>query len=511
MFPRFLFYSILLISLMLLAGCIAQATVQATMLPSTGLIGMISRINDLVEHGPSASQLSEVAESDPLDAGDVLRVSNGGEGLLDFGQFLQLRLLNDTELRTIKLEHAANLPLMARIRLETGGFTGKLIEEGGKAVFETPNGAEITILGTEFWIVYDPEEQILGVGNFEGLVFLSVGGDPIAISSNHYVIVRKDQPEPERPMPVTRGEFEESSRVLGSPVTALRTLFLETAPVPTTTLAENPVVTSSVPAAILTATYTPRPPSLTPTKPSPPSLTPTPPPACPPTLEVVQNAFCREGPGSNWEAITSFKVGTVLEPRGLSAYQPLWWYVAIPSGRGSCWISDSTLNAVGEASCLPVVPAPPTYTPIPPTDTPITPSPTPITPSPTPTDTPVPTVPVIEVTVLPVNLPPPAPALISPANGLEHYCPTERSQDTITLQWAEVSDPEGIASYEWVLENLTNGTSVGGAVSGTSVSVPVDCGVPPTQYRWEVRAIDGTGMVGPFSSSWTFISAYILG
>jgi hypothetical protein len=245
------------------------------------------------------------------------------------------------------LERGENLPLFARIHLETGGFTGKLTDEGGQVIFETPNGAEITILGTQFWIIYDPADQVLGVGNFEGTTVVAIRDISLAVRSNHYVIVRPGQPpEPERLIPMTRAELEELFRQQRSAVPVLRAL-----------LEETPTPTPTVPADTPTLTYT------TTSTPTPsPTLTSTP--ACPPRLEVVQNAFCRAGPGTNWVPRTGFLPGISLEPKGLSPFQPLWWYVAIPSG-GSCWISDLNVNIIGEASCLPIIPVPPTYTPTP--------------------------------------------------------------------------------------------------------------------------------------------------
>src|SRR5215208_27249 len=125
--------------LLALSSCGKRVPATADLpIPVTGGIGTVSRVTDRIEHGDSPSHLETVAESQELLAGDVLRVADGGEGLLDFGEYLQLRLFNDTETRVIKAEHGTDISILARIRLEHGGFTGNLTKEGSEVVFETP-------------------------------------------------------------------------------------------------------------------------------------------------------------------------------------------------------------------------------------------------------------------------------------------------------------------------------------------------------------------------------------
>lgn len=462
------------IFVLLVSGCSAVTPMPATQppIPITGPVGTVQRVNDILEQGKTLGQLAIVAEKNRLDSGDILKVSGGGEGLLDFGEYLRLRLFNDTQMQAVRLERAENLPIFARVRLETGGFTGTLADVGGQAVFETPNGAKITILGTSFWIIYDAQEQSLGVGNFDGTVQVEAPGVSMPVNQLHYVILRPGEEPVERPMELNQTDLENQIRALNSPVEVLRTVLVVETPTPTPSPTDTSTPTPT-PTNTGTATRTGTP-SPTPT----PTITPSPTPACPPILRVVENANCREGPGTNWNVITSFASGTDLIPYGYARWQTLWWYVGIPNSRAACWISDSTISVIGDASCLQALSVPPTYVPT-------------VTPSSTP---------------LPI---PETPRLSAPANGLNRSCYS--TSETINLSWYPVSNPNGTIYYEWVLENLTNGTSTGNWTSNTSVDVQVNCPSYDEQYRWYVRAVEGSGMnYGAYSEAWYFSIGYTI-
>ena len=95
------------------------------------------------------------------------------------------------------------------------------------------------------------------------------------------------------------------------------------------------------------------------------------------------------------------------------------------------------------------------------------------------------------------NTVPAVPVHLSPANWV-------RVNSGASLDWADVSDPEGV-TYElrlydssWVLLTTETGlassgyalTSFGSLADGT--------------YFWKVRAIDGAGIAGDWSTSWAF-------
>lgn len=68
-------------------------------------------------------------------------------------------------------------------------------------------------------------------------------------------------------------------------------------------------------------------------------------------------------------------------------------------------------------------------------------------------------------------------------------------RSTVFLEWYSVYSVNGISYYEWVVEKP------GGSESGTTTDVRVEFFIPGcgAAYRWQVRAVDGLGNIGPFS------------
>lgn len=98
---------------------------------------------------------------------------------------------------------------------------------------------------------------------------------------------------------------------------------------------------------------------------------------------------------------------------------------------------------------------------------------------------------------------PSAPTSLSPSGG------SVGCVGSVSLSWGSVSDPSGIAQYQvdafrhagdnnW---SVAPG-SVWTGISGTGMSMPVECG---WTYRWRVRAMDGAGNPGLFSDWATFV------
>jgi hypothetical protein len=99
---------------------------------------------------------------------------------------------------------------------------------------------------------------------------------------------------------------------------------------------------------------------------------------------------------------------------------------------------------------------------------------------------------------------PPAPKQTGPGNGASLSC--RSFQD---LSWNAVSDESGISQYQVSAQRHSgdnNWTNVSGStftgIGGTSYNMSVECG---WYYRWQVRAVDGAGNIGPWSGWWTFI------
>jgi hypothetical protein len=75
-----------------------------------------------------------------------------------------------------------------------------------------------------------------------------------------------------------------------------------------------------------------------------------------------KNANCRHGPGSVYEAATSYLQGQSLTVDGRNETEPWWWQVAMPNSNQHCWVSSAAGTLDGDPNSLPVIPAPPTPT-----------------------------------------------------------------------------------------------------------------------------------------------------
>lgn len=195
-------------------------------------IGKISLVTNVVEHNKN-----QVTGSEFFYNHDFIGLLNGGEGRLDFLGGLSLNLFNDTLVGDIQSETGSGSSILARMRLEFGGFTGSLTASGMSVPFATPNGATITVYGTDFFIVYDASTSTTVVGNFGGRIEVQVGNGPAqpVPGGTFRQVFPGGEITPEQQLTFSRPEFEERSRQSGSPVAALHELtvtIIEPEPIP---------------------------------------------------------------------------------------------------------------------------------------------------------------------------------------------------------------------------------------------------------------------------------------
>jgi hypothetical protein len=155
-----------------------------------------------------------------LAQNDSIRLFNGGEGLLNFGSDMILRLFNDTQLGGVRTSNAPGTPLVVKMTLLAGGFVGRTYKPGARPTFNTPNNAQINVYGTSFFVVYDPEQDLMTAGNFEGSMEIQAAGSgPTPIQSGFMRQAQGgDPPSPEVEIPFSLTEFEDMARQLKSPV-----------------------------------------------------------------------------------------------------------------------------------------------------------------------------------------------------------------------------------------------------------------------------------------------------
>jgi hypothetical protein len=338
--------------------------------PAGAPVGTLTRQLDLVEQGLAGRALQAVTGTSLLHAGDALRVSQGGEGLLDFGQQLQLRLFNDTSTNLVEAASAPGAPLFVRLYLELGGFTGRLQSPGSFQV-RTPSGAQILVLGTRFFVIYDPATGITWVGNFDGLLGVAAGGALTPLPAGTYLMVPAgERPGPPLPLTFTPEQFESRARQLASPSAALARLALagrpdlphaNRPPALLTPLASQPPSAAAPPASLPPETGAPpteqarveaQPPARPPPS-LPPGVLPTPdrqPPLIallPPSSEPVGVGLtCPPGGG-----VVRLKAD-VRDPSGVSAVTAFW---SLDSLRGAVALRRNAKgNYIGEIGPLAV-------------------------------------------------------------------------------------------------------------------------------------------------------------
>lgn len=178
-------------------------------------IGTISRVSDVMQQNQT-----QVESTNPLQPDDTIRLENGGEGLLDFGGGLLLRLFNDSQVGGVRAEGSQDTALLVRLRLEFGGFTGQLTQPGGQAVFETPNGATVNVAGTDFFLVYNQEGGESYCGSWNGQMWVEAGGSgrlPVT-PGLIYRVEAGGQPAPWRRMPWSMEQFDQLARATGTPL-----------------------------------------------------------------------------------------------------------------------------------------------------------------------------------------------------------------------------------------------------------------------------------------------------
>ncbi len=181
-------------------------------------IGTIQHVSDFVEWNES-----QVVDTAPLHNNDRLRLYQQGEGLLDIRGKARFRVFNTTQLGGITAEAAPGTPWLIRMWLEVGGGTGEFAEPGGSWEIATPSGAKITIFGTRFFVIYDPNQQVMIAGNYDGSMEMDAGGSLVPILPDSYAwSTANSQPVVTSPIPLSIGNFERQARTNGTVVGVIR-------------------------------------------------------------------------------------------------------------------------------------------------------------------------------------------------------------------------------------------------------------------------------------------------
>jgi hypothetical protein len=75
-----------------------------------------------------------------------------------------------------------------------------------------------------------------------------------------------------------------------------------------------------------------------------------------PVAIFIKDVNCRQGPGTQYDVVTSFFKGETVQIVGRNPnFNNTWWYVVIPSTGGKCWVSMTTAQAYGDFDAIPTV------------------------------------------------------------------------------------------------------------------------------------------------------------
>ena len=226
--------------LVLLAGqlfCVLPGQGQPTLVPLTvppslivttpppvdNSVGTINLVNSQVQTGPPEN-LRFLEGAQDFHNGDSVRVSGGGKGklTLDDGSFMTL--FNETDVSGVNVSSS---PPETDLFLQNQGFLGH-VPPGGNTTVHLPNGARITILGTYFFVVFNPETRVATAGNFDGSVrYTTPDGTQQDLPPRRMVIIPAQGAVELMDLPFTPEQFEAMVDSFGTPSAGLGGLIRE--------------------------------------------------------------------------------------------------------------------------------------------------------------------------------------------------------------------------------------------------------------------------------------------
>ena len=183
-------------------------------------IGSIAKINARVEAGRSGN-IKEVTISRNFYNNESVRVMNKGKGKIDFNDGSMITLYNNTTTDQVTAKFS---PTEIGVFLSNQGFDG-YVPDGSSFTVNMPNGSQVKILGTQFFVVFDPETNYSTVGNFDGTVlFTPPGGSEQNLPPHTMVDIAPDGGVNFLELPYGPANFGDSADNSGSPVDGVQAL-----------------------------------------------------------------------------------------------------------------------------------------------------------------------------------------------------------------------------------------------------------------------------------------------
>ena len=183
-------------------------------------IGTIALVRTRVEAGRSG-QVQDVDGSRDFYDNESVRVRDNGKGKISFNDGSSITLYNNTSTEQIVAQFS---PPEIRILLTEKGFQG-YVPKGSKFTVDMPNGTQVTILGTQFFVVFNESTLYTTVGNFDGTVrFTPPGGSEQELPPATMVDIAPDGQTEFLELPYNPETFDSAADETGSSVGGLQTL-----------------------------------------------------------------------------------------------------------------------------------------------------------------------------------------------------------------------------------------------------------------------------------------------
>ena len=183
-------------------------------------IGTIALVRTRVEAGRSG-QVQNVDGSRDFYDNESVRVRDNGKGKISFNDGSSITLYNDTSAEQVVAKFS---PPEINLVLIEQGFEG-YVPQGSSFTVNMPNGSQVKILGTQFFVIFDPGTNYSIVGNFDGTVlFTPPGGSEQELPPHTMVDIAPDGGVNFLELPYGPANFESAADSSGSPVGGVNAL-----------------------------------------------------------------------------------------------------------------------------------------------------------------------------------------------------------------------------------------------------------------------------------------------
>ena len=174
------------------------------------VIGYVTNLNDYVGHALSGEDIHPVNETEELLGDDIIRVKDGGEAQLTFGN-IKIIAMSETEVDSLHTEGDPQTPALAHVLLRFGGLICNNEARKSELILTTPvDRKKVTVMGTWMFMVYDPITELTTVGNFDGTVHVDAGGEQTFIEPGKYVVIPAGQPPSDQfEIPFTLDQYQD--------------------------------------------------------------------------------------------------------------------------------------------------------------------------------------------------------------------------------------------------------------------------------------------------------------